>query len=382
LGATEISGPEVDANRNQIQIDFVGVRLGAGESLRYQYKLEGAERDWSALTEQRTVNYPSLSAGTYRFLVRAVSSDGTPSDSPAILSFRILSPVWRRWWFLAIAAMIFASVIFAFLHSRYQRLKVLRESETRFRMLAETASDAIITIDEQSRIVMVNHSAERVFGYTMAEMIGADPDTLMPEHRRHLDRDGLGSRRDSRVSIELRGVHKDQREIPLEVSFGEFTREGKRYFTAIARDITERRRAEEALTKSREERLAELDRVRSRIATDLHDDIGSSLTQITILSEVAQQHTADGDRQSVDALTRIISVSNELVDAMSDIVWAINPKKDHLSDLVQRMRRFASDIFTARSIAFEFQAPNAANDIELGANMRREIFLVFKGECK
>ena len=76
LGETEISGPEVDANRSQIQIDFVGVRLGAGESLRYQYKLEGAERDWSALTEQRTVNYPNLSAGTYRFLVRAVSSDG------------------------------------------------------------------------------------------------------------------------------------------------------------------------------------------------------------------------------------------------------------------------------------------------------------------
>ena len=71
-------------------------------------------------------------------------------------------------------------------------------------------------------------------------------------------------------------------------------------------------------------------------------------------------------------------MSNELVDAMSDIVWAINPQKDHLSDLLQRMRRFASDILTARNIAFRFQAPTADSNIELGANLRREIFLVFK----
>jgi len=62
---------------------------------------------------------------------------------------------------------------------------------------------------------------------------------------------------------------------------------------------------------------------------------------------------------------------------MSDIVWAINPKKDHLSDLLQRMRRFASDVFTSRNIAFRFNT-TADNNIELGANLRREIFLVFK----
>jgi len=118
--------------------------------------------------------------------------------------------------------------------------------------------------------------------------------------------------------------------------------------------------------------------VRRRIATDLHDDIGSSLTQITILSEVAHQNVDRKDEKSLDALTRVISVSNELVEAMSDIVWAINPKKDHLSDLLQRMRRFASDIFTARGISFRFRAPTTDSNIELGANLRREIFLVFK----
>src|SRR5262249_35205860 len=81
----------------------------------------------------------------------------------------------------------------------------------------------------------------------------------------------------------------------------------------IAQGI-ERKRAEEALRKSREERLAELERVRKRIASDLHDDIGSSLTQIAILSEVAHQRVSGGDQQGVEPLARIINVSNELVD--------------------------------------------------------------------
>jgi signal transduction histidine kinase len=139
----------------------------------------------------------------------------------------------------------------------------------------------------------------------------------------------------------------------------------------------ERVRAEDELRRAKEERLAELERVRKRIATDLHDDIGSSLTQIAVLSEVARQRAGAGAEQ----LAQISAVSNELVESMSDIVWAINPKKDRLSDLTQRMRRFASDIFTARGVRFHFDAPfvsAADGDLHLGADLRREVFLIFK----
>ena len=114
--------------------------------------------------------------------------------------------------------------------------------------------------------------------------------------------------------------------------------------------------------------------MRTRIATDLHDDIGSSLTQIAILSEVARR----GGRQ--ENLSRIAAISRELVDSMSDIVWTINPQKDSLDDLVWRMRQFAGEMFVARDIAFTFQAPDDCRGMRLGAELRRQVFLVFK-EC-
>jgi len=138
------------------------------------------------------------------------------------------------------------------------------------------------------------------------------------------------------------------------------------------------KRAEEDLSHTRAERLTELARVRTRIATDLHDDIGASLTQIAILSEVARQQNMQGNGASLDPLNSIVNVSNELVETMSDIVWAINPEKDRLQDLIQRMRRFASDLLSAKGVHFDFNAPTYVLEIPLGANARREVFLIFK----
>ncbi|HTF37509.1 MAG TPA: two-component regulator propeller domain-containing protein [Blastocatellia bacterium] len=244
LGETDVSGLTLGANQNHLQIDFFGLSFGPGEALRYQYKLEGPDVDWSPLTDQRSVNFPNLSPGAYRFLVRAVSTEGLASQSPAIVAFTILPPMWQRWWFIALAA------------------------------------------------TLIGLLAYSLFRYRVT-------------------------------------------------------------------------------------RLIELERVRTRIATDLHDDIGSSLSQVSVLSEVVRRRV--GSEPSVsEPLSMIADLSRDLVDSMNDIVWAINPRRDHLSDLTHRIRRFASDVFTARDIEFNFSAPEAQHDIRLGADMRREVFLIFK----
>jgi hypothetical protein len=130
--------------------------------------------------------------------------------------------------------------------------RALRESEEGYRALTEAASDGIVTIDEESAILFANPGAEKIFGYSAEEMVGQSLTMLMPDHLRHLHRAGLtryletGRKHIAWDGYELPGLHKSGREILLEVSFGEFTRDGRHFFTGVVRDIAERKRAEEA----------------------------------------------------------------------------------------------------------------------------------------
>lgn len=142
------------------------------------------------------------------------------------------------------------------LSSLKQTKESLLESETNFQALAEAAPDAIITIDDESSILFVNAAAERIFGYRVDEMVGAPLTMLMPDNLRPLYELSLrrylesGRRHIARDGVEFVGLHRNGRELSLVISFSEFTKDGNRYFTGIARDITGRIQVEEALRKS------------------------------------------------------------------------------------------------------------------------------------
>lgn len=133
---------------------------------------------------------------------------------------------------------------------REKILQALRESEERYRIVTETSSDAIITIDEHSVIVYANRAVGKVFGYAIEELIGRELMMLMPERFRSTHSTSLqrylahGQKHIDWRSAELRGLHRDGREISLEVSFGEFHESGRPLFTGILRDITERKRTD------------------------------------------------------------------------------------------------------------------------------------------
>jgi ligand-binding sensor domain-containing protein/signal transduction histidine kinase len=243
----EIEAPDLAAghDQNNIEVEFAGLCFRCGDALRYQYRLEGADRDWSPLTDQRRISYASLAPGRYRFLVRAVGLDGTTSLAPARVAFTIHPPVWRRWWFIALCALSTGFVIYAF---------------DRFRI----------------------------------------------------------------------------------------------------------------------RRLVELERVRTHIASDLHDDIGSNLSLIAGLSELLRDQAERYGPEISDRLSSIASISRNSVDAMSDIVWAVNPLNDHLGDMIRRMRRFANDALGSKNIEFHFQATVPPGDVVAGAQLRREVYLIFK----
>jgi signal transduction histidine kinase/ligand-binding sensor domain-containing protein len=135
--------------------------------------------------------------------------------------------------------------------------------------------------------------------------------------------------------------------------------------------------ATHALYRYRLGRLLEMARMRSRIATDLHDDIGANLTRIALLSEVATRQEWSAGTSS-GPLASIARIARESVGSMSDIVWAINPARDSLLDLTRRMRQHAEEVFVLNGIDLRFDADEAGAHKKLGADVRRDLLLIFK----
>jgi PAS domain S-box-containing protein len=120
------------------------------------------------------------------------------------------------------------------------------DNGSRFNTLAETASDGIISIDDQSTIRYVNPAAGQMFGYESAEMLDKNLTVLMPERFREIHLTSFrrylatGQKHIRWRAIELVGLHKSGREFPIEISFGEEVRKDRHFFTGIVRDVTDR----------------------------------------------------------------------------------------------------------------------------------------------
>ena len=129
-------------------------------------------------------------------------------------------------------------------------------SEERYRIVVETASDAVVSIDESSTILFVNPATSSIFGYDASELIGQPLTTLMPDYMRELHKAGFkryldtAERHINWQGTELIALRKNGEEFPVEVSFGDLTINGRRLFTGFIRDITERKRAEEKIRQS------------------------------------------------------------------------------------------------------------------------------------
>jgi len=118
-----------------------------------------------------------------------------------------------------------------------------------------------------------------------------------------------------------------------------------------------------------------LDRERARIARDIHDDLGCSLTHITLLSEESQ---IEGE-QELQANTRKISATaREMARSLEEIVWAINPEHDTLEGLVEYLTQSADEFLEDTTIHSRLKAPNVLPDYSVPADVRHELYFAFK----
>lgn len=114
--------------------------------------------------------------------------------------------------------------------------------------------------------------------------------------------------------------------------------------------------------------------LRNKIASDLHDDVGSTLSSISMFSQMAQAQS----KEVMPALDIISESSRKMLDAMNDIVWTINPENDQFEKIIMRMRSFAFELLGAKDIEFEFYVDEEVSKIKLPMEARKNLFLIFK----
>jgi signal transduction histidine kinase/streptogramin lyase len=160
LGERTISLPDLSPSEKEVTIDFSALRFFVGESPRYQFRLSGADNDWSAARDDRSITYANLGPGPYTFLVRAIGATGAMSAEPASVSFTILAPIWRRWWFIALVVVAVGLLGRAVYQRRVARLLELANMRTRI------ASDLHDDIGANlTRIALLSDAAQNNNGH-------------------------------------------------------------------------------------------------------------------------------------------------------------------------------------------------------------------------
>lgn len=124
--------------------------------------------------------------------------------------------------------------------------------------------------------------------------------------------------------------------------------------------------------------LLRVERLRTRIATDLHDDIGASLTRIALFSDIAKDEARYAAPKLTDVAERIGNDARELLDAVSTLVWSIDPRHDSFDDVLTYMKEFAQEMFDMKGIAYSFSSAAELTSLELPVEVRRNLLLLYK----
>jgi PAS domain S-box-containing protein len=200
----------------------------------------------------------------------------------------------------------------------------LRAREERYRALTEFANDAIITADENGRIISWNQAAANMFGYSAEEALDQPLTLIMPERFRERHETGMKRLRDTGLArligktIELEGRRKDGSEFPLELSLGAWKSEEGQFFSGILRDISERKQLQRA--RAHAEALSDLNRRKDEFLAMLSHELRNPLAPISTAVQLLRVRSDDATRQqALPILDRQVNHLSRLVDDLLDV---------------------------------------------------------------
>lgn len=252
LGKQTISKNEIielTYSNNTLFFEFAGTSFKDESNVRYDYKLEGFDINWTLNTQRNYLSYTHLPPGKYSFKVYAINKEGLKSSNPAVFNFIILAPFWQRWWFITLSLIVFVLIVSLINYIIYQ--------------------------------------------------------------------------------------YKIRQALKVEI-------------------------------------------LRTKISSDLHDEIGTSLSSIAIFTQLIKRESKSGSIRAVELLERIENTSRDLIDKMSDIVWAVNPGNDKFEDALLKLKDYSVKILESKGINLEFNLKAGNEKIILPMDVRRNLLSIFK----
>lgn len=392
---------ELPFRSNAIQFEFAGLYYGPS-LVSYEYKLDGYDREWVPSAGNYFTAYQNLPPGRYQFHINAKDREGNIVAALSSLSFRIVPPFWRRWWFFALAALLFLAAIGYIIRSLRQKLKVERtvtsfatslygqnSTEDIFWDTARNCieklgfMDCVVYQRDEIRDVLVQKAAfgpknpQRREIVNIIEVpvgkgiVGAVAQAGKPVMIANTARDKRYIVDDQRRLSEIA--------VPVIVDGKVFAvidseHPKKNFYSGFHLRVLKKIAAicSEKITKHLTE-----ERLRAKIARDLHDEMGSTLTSINIISKVAMDGNT-GEEKSKEYFQKIKDHSSRMMESMSDMVWAINPVNDSFGKVILRMKEFAAEILEPARITYYFDDSGLQREIVLNPEQRKNIYLIFK----
>jgi signal transduction histidine kinase/ligand-binding sensor domain-containing protein len=386
---------------NLLQFDFAGLYYGAPQAVFYEYKLSGYDRHWIR-ADHYSASYQNLPAGSYFFQVRARYNNGQIAGEIPGYTFEIVPPFWKTTLFIVAMALLFVAAMAWLVYSLLLKLKTektlhafsssLYGQNTIEDISWDTARNCVVLLGftdcviywyEEDRQLLVQKAAygpknpwQREIYNSLAIPLGKGiVGSVALTGKMELIKD---------TSKDTRYIIDDEKRlseicVPIFIDgklFGVidsehpqknfYTRHHARLLKKIASICAERIARYQA-----EEKL------RGKIARDLHDEMGSTLTSINIMSKVAMESMPDATPVK-DYLQKIKDNSGRILESIGDMVWVINPANDNFERLLFRMKEFTAEMLEPLRINYHFKEEGILHAVQLNVEQRKEIYMIFK----